>query len=181
MKDNTFFKKKKHMPEIIDLYNNARKIIKSADKEQPIPNGLNKLSVHVWIVNKQGQFLLQQRVNSAKKFPNMWGPTGGTAQTGEDSWQCCVRETYEELGIKPDFKKSVWIGTFKRTSGFVDVWVTFSDVKITDLKLQPDEVQDAKWVSKSQLKDMIDNGIFVTSVLPGLEMVYTYFALKRCF
>ncbi len=167
------------MPEIIDLYNNARQIVGAADKKQPIPAGLNKLSTHVWIINSRGQFLLQQRVPSAKKFPNMWGQTGGTAQTGEDSWQCCVREAREELGITLDIEKSVWVGTFKRPNDFVDVWLVQSDVDISDLKLQPDEVQDVKWATDSEIQEMIDNGTFVPSILPGLKMVYSYFDLMK--
>lgn len=167
------------MLEIIDLYNNARQIVGAADKKQPIPAGLNKLSTHVWIINSRGQFLLQQRVPSAKKFPNMWGQTGGTTQTGEDSWQCCVREAREELGITLDIEKSVWVGTFKRPNDFVDVWLIQSDVNISDLKLQPDEVQDVKWATDSEIQEMIDNGTFVPSILPGLKMVYSYFDLMK--
>ena len=36
------------MPEIIDLYNNARQVVARADRRQPVPNGLNKVFVHVW-------------------------------------------------------------------------------------------------------------------------------------
>ena len=73
------------MPEIIDLYNNARQLASSAECKEPVPDGLNKISVHIWFINSQGEFLLQQRLPSAKKFPNMWGQTGGGAQTGESS------------------------------------------------------------------------------------------------
>ena len=162
------------MAEIIDLYNNARQIVTTADRKQPIPDGLNKLSVHVWIMNKDGQFLLQQRVATAKKFPNMWGQTGGGAQSGEDSWQCCVRESVEELGLKPELEKSVWVGTFKRPKDFVDVWLVHSDINIKDLKLQTDEVQNAKWASSQDIKQMQKSGTFIPSILPGLQMIYSY-------
>ena len=171
--------KENKMPEIIDLYNNARQVVTTAVKGQSIPDGLNKLSVHVWIMNESGQFLLQQRVPSAKKFPNMWGQTGGSAQTGESSWQCCVRETCEELGITPDMGQSVWVGTFKRPNDFVDVWLVHFDGDIKDLKLQPEEVQDAKWATKDEIQEMIDSGTFVPSILPGLQMLYTYFDLLK--
>ena len=168
-----------NMPEIIDLYNNARQVVGVADKSQPIPDGLNKLVTHVWIINKRGQFLLQQRAASSKMFPNMWGQTGGAAQTGEDSWQCCARETHEELGITIDFDKSVWIGTFKRPNDFVDVWVVRADFDIADLTLQADEVQDVKWATKSEIDELIDTGLFVPSALLGLQMVYSYFDLLK--
>ncbi len=162
------------MAEIIDLYNNARQLVTAADRKNPIPDGLNKISVHVWFVNKYEQFLLQQRVAGAKKFPNMWGQTGGASQTKETSWDTCVRESVEELGIKPKIENSVLVGTFKRLSDFVDVWLVYTDVETKDLKLQPEEVQDAKWASKSEIQDMIDKGTFIPSILPGLKMVYNY-------
>lgn len=162
------------MPEIIDLYNNARQIITSADRKTPIPDGLNKLSVHVWIMNKNNQFLLQQRVATAKKFPNMWGQTGGGAQSGEDSWHTCVRESFEELGLKPEIEKSVFVGTFKRPKDFVDVWLIYSDVEIKDLKLQTEEVQNAKWASVQDIEEMQKSETFIPSILPGLKMVYAY-------
>ena len=126
------------------------------------------------VMNQRGQFLLQQRVASARKFPNMWGQTGGGAQSGEDSWQCCIRESVEELGIKPDLNNSVFIGTFKRPKDFVDVWLVHSDANLNDLKLQQDEVQSVKWVSRNEIKDMLNQGIFIPSILPGLQMVYAY-------
>jgi len=162
------------MPEIIDLYNNARQIVKQIEKHEPIPDGLNKLAVHVWFTNKNGHFLLQQRLATAKKLPNMWGQTGGGAQTGESSWDTCVRESFEELGIKPKIDNSVWVGTWKRLNDFVDVWLMYTDVDIKDLKFQKSEVQNAKWASRQDIEKMCQDGIFIPSILPGLRMVYAY-------
>lgn len=160
--------------EMIDLYNNARQIVCTAEKHDPIPDGLNKLAVHIWIMNKNGEFLLQQRVATAKKLPNMWGQTGGGAQSGETSWDTCVRESVEELGLKPELQNSVLVGTLKRLNDFVDVWLVYSDVNINDLKLQPSEVQNAKWASRQDIEQMQQNGTFIPSILPGLKMVYAY-------
>jgi len=162
------------MPEIIDLYDNARRIVKQSDKTLPVPSGLNRLYVHVWIMNKNGQFLLQQRVPTAKRSPNMWGHTGGGAQTGESSWDTCVRESFEELGLQLDINKSVWIGTFHRPTDFIDVWLVRNDVDISDLKLQRSEVQDVKWATREEIQQMQQNGAFVPPAIPGLNMVYSY-------
>lgn len=167
------------MPEIIDLYNNARQIVGQSDRTQPIADGLNKLSVHVWIMNSKEQFLLQQRVATAKKFPNMWGQTGGGAQSGESSWDTCVRESVEELGLKPELANSVLVGTFKRLKDFVDVWLVRSDVNIKNLKLQTSEVQNVKWVSADEIQQMQQDGTFIPSILPGLQMVYLYLDMLK--
>lgn len=167
------------MPEIIDLYNNARQIVGSTDRKTPIPNGLNKLSVHVWFVNKYEQFLLQQRVATAKKFPNMWGQTGGGATKGETSWDTCVRESMEELRIKPEIEKSVLVGTFKRPNDFVDVWLVHTDTDIKGLKLQASEVQNAKWASAKDIEKMQKDGTFIPSIITGLQMVYNYINMMK--
>ena len=152
------------MPEIIDLYNNARQIVGSADRKTPIPNGLNKLSVHVWFVNKYEQFLLQQ---------------GGGATKGETSWDTCVRESMEELGIKPEIEKSVLVGTFKRPNDFVDVWLVHTDTDIKGLKLQASEVQNAKWASAKDIEKMQKDGTFIPSIITGLQMVYNYINMMK--
>lgn len=166
--------------EMIDLYNNARQFVRTAEKHDPIPNGLNKLAVHIWIMNKNGEFLLQQRLATAKKLPNMWGQTGGGAQSGETSWGACVRECSEEMGLTPTLENSILVGTWKRLNDFVDVWLVYSDVNVNDLKLQPSEVQNAKWASRQDIEQMLSDGIFIKSILPGLQMVRNYLdALKK--
>lgn len=169
------------MPEIIDLYNNARQFVRTAERGTPIQTGENKLSVHVWFMNSEGQFLLQQRVASAKKFPNMWGQTGGGAQSGESSWDCCVRESIEELGISPDINKSIWIGTFKRPIDFVDVWLVYDNTQLSELVLQPTEVQNAKWVSLDEISAMQKDGTFIPSIIPGLDMIKNYLNMAKLF
>lgn len=166
--------------EMIDLYNNARQIVRTAEKHDPIPDGLNKVAVHIWVVNSKGEFLLQQRLATAKKLPNMWGQIGGGVQTGETSWDACVRECSEEMGLTPTLENSILVGTWKRPNDFVDVWLVYSDVNVNDLKLQPSEVQNAKWATLSDIEQMLSDGIFIKSILPGLQMVRNYLdALKK--
>ncbi len=169
------------MPEIIDLYDNARQFVRSVERGADMPDNLNKISVHVWFINDNNEFLLQQRVATAKKFPNMWGQTGGGAQTGESSWDTCVRESVEELGLKPEIDKSVWVGTFKRPKDFVDVWLVYTDANINDLNLQPEEVQNAKWASLSDIEQMQKDGTFIPSILPGFQMVNSYLKMLKSF
>ncbi len=167
------------MPETIDIFNNAREKIGTIERGASMPDAANKISVHVWIKNGRDEYLLQQRVGGAKKFPNMWGQTGGGAQSGESSWQCCVRECSEELGITPDIKNATWIGTFKRPMDFVDVWLIEQDINIKDIRKQPTEVQNVKWASVMDIQNMIQNKTFIPSILPGFEMVLNYLKMKQ--
>lgn len=162
------------MSERNTLYDNLRNLVTTIERGRPIPNGLNKLSVHVWIVNDNGEYLLQQRVNTAKKFPNMWGQTGGGAIAGESSWDACVRETVEELGLTPDPEKSVLVGTIKRPMDFVDIWLVHSNANISEIKPQASEVQSVKWATLADIQHMQNDNEFIPSIVPGFNMVLNY-------
>jgi len=57
-------------------------------------------AVHVLIVNKSGQLLLQKRSPSKDIQPNKWDSSvGGHLQPGEDYGTAAIREMQEELGI----------------------------------------------------------------------------------
>ena len=162
------------MSERNTLYDNLRNLVTTIERGRPIPNGLNKLSVHVWIVNDNGEYLLQQRVNTDKKFPNMWGQTGGGAIAGESSWDACVRETVEELGLTPDPEKSVLVGTIKRPMDFVDIWLVHSNANISEIKPQASEVQSVKWATLADIQHMQNDNKFIPSIVPGFNMVLNY-------
>ena len=82
-----------------DLYNAKReKSGITVCRGEIIPKGLYHLSVSVWIVNQQGQYLLSQR-HPKKQYPLYWECTGGSVLSGETSLQGAIREVKEELGI----------------------------------------------------------------------------------
>ena len=83
-----------------DLYNAKReKSGITVCRGEIIPKGLYHLSVSVWIVNQQGQYLLSQR-HPKKQYPLYWECTGGSVLSGETSLQGAIREVKEELGIQ---------------------------------------------------------------------------------
>ena len=162
------------MSETIDLYDNLRNVVKNAEYRAPVPHNLNKLFVHTWFVNNNGMFLLQQRVANTHRFANKWTQTGGCVRSGETSFDCIQRESFEELGIKTDSEHAIFIGTVKNPDNFVDVWLAFADIAREKLVLQPDEVQDAKWVNATDICDMNDADLLTPSMMPELRMILHY-------
>ena len=56
------------------------------------------LFVQVWLINKEGLFLSQERSENIS-WPLMWCANGGNAKMGEDAYTCARREVLEELKI----------------------------------------------------------------------------------
>lgn len=123
-----------------------------------LKEGEYHLVVHIWILNSKGEILIQKRSEHLKYAPGIWATTGGSAIQGEDSITAACRETKEELGIEINPKcKPI---RYKRKNDFTDIWVVESDVHLKDIVLQKEEVSDAKWVTKQELKLMIHKGEF---------------------
>ena len=139
-----------------DLYNAKReKSGITVCRGEIIPKGLYHLSVSVWIVNQQGQYLLSQR-HPKKQYPLYWECTGGSVLSGETSLQGAIREVKEELGIllTPGSEKLIYQTRRENVQDFYDVWLFHRDIKIEEMRLQETEVVDVQWVSSDKLFEM---------------------------
>jgi 8-oxo-dGTP pyrophosphatase MutT (NUDIX family) len=118
------------------------------------------LVVAVFPVNSKNQILIQRRNPNLKLMPGEWAATGGSAIYGETPFQAAKRELKEELGIVANKGNSELVGMLKRIDSFTSIWIVHVDVEIKDLKLQKEEVAEAKWVTVEQLTQMVKNGEF---------------------
>lgn len=125
-----------------------------------LKQGEYHLVVHIWIVSSRGEFLIQRRSDSKKLMPGEWAATGGAAISGEDSYTAANRELYEELGIPSNKQTLKKLTRIKRRNSLLDIWFINANIEIHRLKLQKDEVAEARWVSREQFKTMIENGEF---------------------
>ena len=118
------------------------------------------LVVHIWIVSSRGEFLVQRRSDSKKLMPGEWAATGGAAVAGENSYTAANRELYEELGIPSNKQTLKKLTRIKRRNSLLDIWFINTDIKLERLRLQADEVAEARWVTEDELQNMIEKGVF---------------------
>jgi len=149
--------------ELLDIYDKYRhKTGRTHERGNPMKDGDNHIVVHVWIVNDKGEFLIQKRQPWKIGWPNMWdGSAAGSVVSGETSKEAAIRETKEELGIDLDISKAEILFTVRFSRGFDDIWLVRQNVDNNGLKLQYEEVADAKWVSYNEIKQMVQSGEFI--------------------
>ncbi len=123
-------------------------------------NGQYHLVVHIWMKNSKGDFLIQRRSENRMPMPGEWAATGGSVRSGENSKTAAMRELEEELGIRVLENEIQYVHRFTRKNSFVDLWFVGVDASIDSLVLQEEEVQDAKWVTPEELKQMIETKQF---------------------
>ncbi len=128
------------------------------------------LFVHMWILNSKGEILIQKRAAHLKHAPDTWAITGGAVMKGEDSKTAARRETKEELGIDIDPEGEPV--RHKRENAFTDIWLINSEVNLEDIVIQEEEVSDVKWVTKTQLEQMLVKGEFHQYNTEYFDLIY---------
>lgn len=120
------------------------------------------LVVHICIFNTKGEMLIQQRQPFKEGWSNLWDITvGGSAIKGDNSQTAAARELLEEIGITYDFTGIRPFLTINFDCGFDDYYLIEKDVDLSELVLQPEEVQAVKWASLNDIYALIDNGKFL--------------------
>lgn len=164
--------------ELVDVLNGQKELTGNTVDKHEVPEGFYRLSVHIWIMNDNGELLLQQRLSSAHKFPNMWTNTGGAVQAGETSIEGAIRELKEELGIEIKKEELEFIASYKRPRDYADVWLLIKNIDINDITIAEDEVQDVKWVTIKEFEKMLDNNQAVKSSYDYYKLYFEQTKMK---
>lgn len=149
--------------ELWDIYDAQRnKTGRTMVRGSAFEPGEYHLVIHVCIFNSKGEMLIQQRQTFKEGWPNLWDITvGGSALAGEDSQMAAHRELYEELGIDVDFQGMRPNLTINFRHGFDDIYILEKDVDLSTLRLQYEEVQDARWASREEILKLIERNAFL--------------------
>lgn len=160
--------------EILDLYTRDRVLTgKTIPRGTKVPEGFYRLVIHVCIFNSKKQMLIQQRQTFKNGWSNMWDlSVGGSASSGDSSQMAAQREVFEEIGYNIDFKDLRPSLTINFNSGFNDIYIIQQDLELSKLKLQYEEVKDAKWATLEEIKSMIDDKIFVPYHHSFIELLF---------
>ena len=155
--------------DILDI--NGDKTGRVIERGQPMYDGEYHLAVHVWIHNRNGEWLISKRSPEKKTSPNIWEACGGAAVAGENSLTAALRETKEELGLILDPDKGRLFTTIVHEnrhppggSCMADVWIFYHDCPIGDIILQPGETCDARWENADAIRAMMASGSFLNEI-----------------
>lgn len=126
--------------------------------------GVYHKPVWIWIVNDKGQILVQKRAATKKKSPNKYDmPSAGHVDAGETLSQACVRETEEELGLKCKESDFIFLKEWliQESWEFAEIYLLKTKARITDMKLQKEEVAEVKYLDYDEFVDLLFSDEFV--------------------
>lgn len=153
--------------ELWDLYTRNRELTGEAHiRGNKLPENRYHLVVHVWIVNKDGKYLISQRDANRPTFPFMWECVGGSVLKGETSLQGAVREVKEEVGIDlpPEAGTLICSEIREEFNDFKDVWLFQYDGDVDLKNATEKEVADVRWMTPDEIRKYLDEGKFVNTL-----------------
>ena len=147
--------------ELWDVYDSQRNLTgRTHRRGDPLPPGDYYLTVHVWLRNSKGEFLISRRAPT-KGDPNKWECPGGSAMLGDDSLAAAIREVKEEVGLDICPDKARLMFTITTTDEICDVWLFQQDFNIEDVVLQESEVTAAKYATTDEIRSLAASGEFI--------------------
>jgi len=145
--------------EYTDLYDENKKLtgeklFREKGTKLKVPSNRYIVVVLAFIENSNGEFLFQM---TSKRKNNFWATTGGHVKSGQTSIEAIMEEIKEELGIEIDSSEIKLFKTYKYEDAFKDVFYIKKDIDVNKLKLQLDEVEYVKYLSKDEIMELINN------------------------
>lgn len=154
--------------EYFDLLDeNGNKIGRTKLRNEVHRDGDWHKAVHIWIINENGDVLLQKRCATKDSNPNMLDiSSAGHLSAGDESLTGAIRELKEELDLDVVPAELQFIKTLKRSSKYTstfinnefdDLYILRTNKKLEDLKYQKEEISEIFFVPYKKFKEMIIN------------------------
>ncbi len=166
------------MMEWNDVYDENRRLTGRVHRRgTPWRAGEFGLVVCVWVHDGHGRLLLTRRAKG-KSFAGTWENSGGAAKAGEDSLTAIARELYEETGIRAAKEEFEYLGSDRDRNNYFDHYCLKNNTPLSQIVLLPGETDAAKWVTFSQVHQMIQSKQ-ICSVIAGQFLRQEQQLLKR--
>ena len=152
--------------ELFDIYDeNGNSLGISKPRSEVHTNGCWHRAVHIWILNSQGQLLIQKRAAIKQSHPDLWDiSSAGHISAGESPEASAIRELEEELGVRAEPTEFKYLFTITESSTqhegkYIDnefdlVYLIHKDLDLNNLTLQKEEVSAVSWMPISKLLEL---------------------------
>lgn len=153
--------------EILDIYTRDGKHLGSRPRSECHADnpGFYHKPVWIWILNDEGQVLVQKRSRAKKTFSGYWDmPSAGHVDAGESSINGAIRETAEELGVQTKPEDYEYLGEYisEITWEIGQIYFLRLNRKAEEMKLQEEEVEQVKWLSLAEFEKLLFSDQFVS-------------------
>jgi 8-oxo-dGTP pyrophosphatase MutT (NUDIX family) len=156
-----------------DLYDEQGNLTNEIiSKGEICPANRRLLVAAIVIENNDSKLLIQKR---SMYKDSLWSFTSGHVETKESSIEGIIREAKEELGLNLSKDDIITFNKGINKKYIFNSYYIKQDIELNNLTLQLEEVEDAKWLSLNEIKELIENGRFKQSHINIFNDYLKYF------
>lgn len=147
------------MEEYLDIYDKGNNPTGTKELRAMVhKNGSWHRTVHIYVINKNNDFLVHLRSPFKDLKPDSWDTRfGGHVRSGKDYDGTALDELYEEIGIKVETKNLVskGIASYDSDSNKEHVKIYFYEFNgsLEELKFNDEEVVNVRWMSPKEIEE----------------------------
>ena len=151
--------------ELLFVVDENNKPLEPLTRREAHAKGLWHRTSHIWIINSRNQLLCQKRSLLKDMHPGEWEAFfGGHQPATEKELESALNELEEELNIKAKPSDLKFYQVYKKVgrghpshNEFLYIYLYHWDGEVTDLRLEPDEVEKVEWKNLEEVKAKTDN------------------------
>ena len=161
--------------ELLDVVDENDKVIGVRTRGEIHAEGLMHRAVHILVFNEAGDLFLQKRSMSKDNNPGQWDSSAaGHVDSGEEYDTCAVREIEEELGFSVSGPLEPLFRLPPTPATGMEHCRVFRCTHPGPFVLQASEIDEGRWVSKTELDTRVaDDDPVMTDVLKLIWRKYT--------
>lgn len=161
--------------ELLDVYNSngeiTGKVVERGTKDEFFGPDEHIGVAIIYIENSKGEFLMQL---TSKEKGNIYSATGGHIDHGETPYETIVREVKEEIGLDISNENVIDLGHICVDFPVRFIFYLKKDIDINNLVLDKREVESMHYLTKENLRKVIDEGKMHKGHIFVLEEVLKY-------
>ena len=114
------------------------------------------LTIHLILINKNNQVLLQRRCNTGY-MDNMYAFVSGHLEPKESLLQGVIRESKEEVNVQLEADKVKFVCFIRRASdnNYINSYFAYKDFDGDVINMEPEKCSELKWFDIDKLPDNI--------------------------
>jgi len=153
--------------ELLDVVDENDQVIGVKTRGEIHLEGLMHRSVHILVFNSVGDLFLQKRSMDKDNDPGLWDSSAaGHVDSGEDYYQCAIRELKEELGIELNGCLEQLFRLSASPVTGMEHCIVYSCNHDGPFELQEEEIDEGVWITPVEMDQRVaDEDPILTPVL----------------
>ncbi len=153
--------------ELLDVVDENDRVTGVKTRGEIHAQGLMHRAVHILVFNSSGELFIQKRSMSKDNNPGLWDSSAaGHVDSGEDYYDCAIRELDEELGIGVNVLLEQLFRLVASPITDMEHCIVYRCINDGPFELEPGEIDEGAWISGTEMdRRVLDDDPTQTRVL----------------